>query len=124
MEAQTGDVRFGRSAFGGFNRRDVMDYIDKLQRSAAEKGGDPDAAAQLGRERDELERENRRLREEITQLRAQLKVEQTVNELSAEKKFAADADESFSAVAEPVSDGDAKTLSMRDVDEMVQKYFG
>ena len=53
---ETGDVLFGRSAFGGFNRRDVMDYIDKLQRDAAAKSGDPDLRAQIERELDALER--------------------------------------------------------------------
>ncbi len=134
---ETGDVRFGRSAFGGFNRKDVMDYIDKLQRAAAAKGAEPQAAGEGVRECGALEEENRRLRgeiehlrEEIMQLRAQLKVEQTANELLGEKLHgaepdaAAEADEAFSATAEPVTDGDAKTRSMRDVDEMVQKYFG
>ena len=121
----TGDVRFGRSAFGGFNRRDVMDYIDKLQRAAA-KGGDADsdALSRIERERDALERENRRLREENMQLRAHLKVEQTANELLDEKLHGADAEESFRATGETVSAPDEKGLSMRDVDEMVQKYFG
>ena len=129
---ETGDVRFGRSAFGGFNRRDVMDYIDRLQRAAAAKDGDPAALAQLARERDALERENRRLREEILQLRAHLKVEQTTNELldeklhgtDAEAQAHADADESFSATSETVCEPESKRLSMAVVDEMVQKYFG
>ena len=120
---ETGDVRFGRSAFGGFNRRDVMDYIDKLQRTAV-KGGDPDALERIVCERDALERENRLLREEILQLRAQLKVEQTTNELLDEKLHGTDEAASFSASDETVSDPDRKGLSMRDVDEMVQKYFG
>ena len=112
----TGDVRFGRSAFGGFNRRDVMDYIDKLQRSAAAKGGDPQALSQVSCERDALEQENRRLREEIALLRAQLSAQCPAAE--------AQSDESFTAAEETVSDADAKSLSLRDVDEMVQKYFG
>ena len=124
MEEQTGDVRFGRSAFGGFNRRDVIDYIDKLQRSAAEKDGDAQALAQIMRERDELEQENHRLREQITQLRAHLRVEQTANELLDEKLHKKVPDESFLATAEPVSDTGDTSLSLRDVDEMVQKYFG
>ena len=123
MTEETGDVRFGRAAFGGFNRRDVMDYIDRLQRASA-KGGDPDALERLSRECDALERENRRLREEILQLRAHLKVEQTTNELLDEKLHGTDADASFSATSETVSEPGSKGLSMRDVDEMVQKYFG
>ena len=123
---ETGDVRFGRSAFGGFNRRDVMDYIDKLQRTAAAKDGDPDALARLRCECDALERENCRLREEIVQLRADLKVGQTVNEPSDEKPHdaEADADESFSATSETVCEPKPKGLSVKDVDEMVKKYFG
>ncbi len=120
----TGDVRFGRSAFGGFNRKDVMDYIDKLQRSAAAKSGDPEALEQILRERDALEQENRRLREEIALLRAQPSAPQTAAATPDEKPHGTDADESFTAAEEPVSDADAKSLSMRDVDEMVQKYFG
>ena len=123
MAEETGDVRFGRAAFGGFNRRDVMNYIDKLQRFAA-RSGDPDAAAQIAQERDALERENRRLREENAQLRAQLNAEQTQRRQSDETACGADEDASFCATAEPASDADAKSLSMRDVDEMVQKYFG
>lgn len=115
----TGDVRFGRSAFGGFNRRDVMDYIDKLQRSAAAKGGDPQALSQVSCERDALEQENRRLREEIALLRAQLSAQRPAAEAPD-----AQSDESFTAAEETVSDADAKSLSLRDVDEMVQKYFG
>lgn len=115
----TGDVRFGRSAFGGFNRRDVMDYIDKLQRSAAAKGGDSQALSQVSCERDALEQENRRLREEIALLRAQLSAQ-----CPAAEAPDAQSDESFTAAEETVSDADAKSLSLRDVDEMVQKYFG
>ena len=119
----TGDVRFGRSAFGGFNRRDVMDYIDKLQRSAAAKGGDPQALSQVSCERDALEQENRRLREEIALLRAQLSALRSAAEAGGEASDA-QSDESFTAAEETVSDADAKSLSLRDVDEMVQKYFG
>lgn len=119
----TGDVRFGRSAFGGFNRRDVMDYIDKLQRSAAAKGGDLQALSQVSCERDALEQENRRLREEIVLLRAQLSALRSTAEAGGEASDA-QSDESFTAAEETVSDADAKSLSLRDVDEMVQKYFG
>ena len=118
MTEETGDVRFGRSAFGGFNRRDVIEYIDRLQRSAAARDGSQ-ALEQLGRERDELERENRRLREENAQLRAQLQVGKT-----ADEPREAVSEEAFSATVEPASDGDPRSLSLRDVDEMVQKYFG
>ncbi len=142
---ETGDVLFGRSVFGGFNRRDVMDYIDRLQRAAV-KGDDPLALSLLRRERDALERENLRLREEILQLRAQLKVEQTANEVLDEKLHAADTVETADAAeaadaveaadaaesvqtpvfaaAEKASDPEPKGLSEKDVDEMVKKYFG
>ena len=121
---ETGDVRFGRSAFGGFNRKDVMEYIDKLQRSAAAKSGDPDALQQLEQERDALEAENRRLREELLQLRAQLNVGQTANAPIEEAQRDEERDASSSAMPETASAPATKGLSMKDVDEMVQKYFG
>lgn len=128
MAEETGDVLFGRSAFGGFNRKDVMDYIDKLQRAAAEKSGDPDLRAQIARELDAMERENRCLRTENERLRAQLHAQSADTQTHAPQESApeesAPEDESFSATAETVHEPEAKGLSMRDVDEMVQKYFG
>ena len=122
---ETGDVLFGRSAFGGFNRRDVMDYIDKLQRDAAAKSGDPDLRAQIERGLDALERENRSLRAENERLRAQLHAQQTADAKQTDApRSAALADDVFSATAETVRESETKGLSMGDVDEMVQKYFG
>ena len=133
MNGETGDVLFGRSVFGGFKRKDVMDYIDKLQRVAAENSGDPDALAQIRCERDALAGENDRLREEIMQLRALLRVEQTANELLDEKLHTEESSAADAGLPAPGDDADplsvrntddSKHLSMRDVDEMVQKYFG
>lgn len=125
MHTQTEDVLFGRSVFGGFNRRDVIDYIDKLQQSAAQSA-DTGSSAQI----DELTRrlaaacaERDALREQVTQLRAQLKVEQTASALREETRHGTP-EEEFSAEAEPVRTDDPKELSMRDVDDMVKKYFG
>ena len=113
MAEETGDVRFGRSAFGGFNRRDVMEYIDKMQR---------DALAQLMRERDALEQENGRLREENARLRAQVEADGSPQQPHGGQSDAA-ADEAFSATAETVSDA-GRQAPMRDADRMTQKYFG
>ncbi|MBQ7542359.1 MAG: hypothetical protein IJT44_08745 [Clostridia bacterium] len=130
MNMQTQDVLFGRSVFGGFNRRDVIEYIDKLQQTAARsasdsaKAGEPTCQLESAcAERDALREEVRALREEITQLRAQLKVEQAASALR-EASRRNTPEEGFSAEAESVRADDPKELSMRDVDEMVKKYFG
>ena len=111
--------------FGGFNRKDVIDYIDTLQRKAAQEASGALQAQieSLRTERDALLLETQSLREQITQLRAQLRVEQTANALLDEQRRG-DPEEAFSAEAETVPSDDPKALSIRDVDEMVKKYFG
>ena len=125
MSTQTGDYIFARSMFGGFNRKDVIDYIDTLQRKAAQEASGALQAQieSLRTERDALLLETQSLREQITQLRAQLRVEQTANALLDEQRRG-DPEEAFSAEAETVPSDDPKALSIRDVDEMVKKYFG
>ncbi|MBQ7545371.1 MAG: hypothetical protein IJT41_00195 [Clostridia bacterium] len=125
MHTQTDDVIFARSMFGGFNRKDVIDYIETLQQKIAQ-GADDELRGQidaLRAERDALAAEAKSLREQITQLRAQLRVEQTANALLDEQRRG-EPEESFSAEAESVASDDPKELSMRDVDDMVKKYFG
>lgn len=125
MHTQTDDVIFARSMFGGFNRKDVIDYIEALQQQIAQ-GADDELRGQieaLRTERDALLAQTQALREQITQLRAQLRVEQTANALLDEQRRG-EPEESFSAEAESVKSDDPKELSMRDVDDMVKKYFG
>ena len=133
MPQETGDVLFAKSVFGGFNRKDVINYIDTLQRELSKEKPESALSAQcadlqahaqaLESERDALQKKVHALEEEITHLRALLKVEQTQNEL-LDEKLRGTPEESFSAVAETVTQDEEKGLSMRDVDEMVQKYFG
>lgn len=77
MQTNKNDVLFGTSVFGGFNRQDVINYIDALQRS----GMNADAAEQsetVSKLRtaefriESLAAENEVLKKEIETLREQL----------------------------------------------------
>lgn len=124
---QTGDVLFARSLFGGFNRRDVIDYIDALQRKAADEASDDELRAQLEAvraERDALLLETQSLRGQIAQLQARVRAEQAANAAALGERRRGESEEAFSAEAETVTANDPKELSMRDVDDLVKKYFG
>lgn len=61
------DNQFRNAVFGGFNRQDVIDYLEKTAQTHAEEIARLDAAEQ---ERDELKRQVAALREELAQATA------------------------------------------------------
>lgn len=81
MVENKNDVLFGTSVFGGFNRKDVIEYIDKLQRSAMDKDDETDSESArnlrtaqvrvqtLSDEVAVLQAENKSLRDEVKMLR-------------------------------------------------------
>lgn len=84
MGESKSDILFGKSVFGGFDRKDVMQYIDTLQRQSQAKLREQledaeNRIAQLTAALETAQTENARLREEALQLQAQLKAEQTEN---------------------------------------------
>lgn len=184
MEESKNDVLFGTVMFGGFNRKNVMDYIEGLQKKLMEceaVEGTPqanrleqaeadleDARAKIRSLTEALERANAEkaelleklenaepvlqpaeevisedslmrdkmtevknsleevsaLLEQVTQLKAQLRVEQTANELLNEKVLRQTSSEP-AAEPEPVEEPESEqhSMSLDDVDMMVQKYF-
>lgn len=89
MAESKSDILFGKSVFGGFDRKDVMEYIDTLQRRSqaklrAELESAENRIAQLTAALETANAENACLQEEVLQLQAELKVTQTENALFRE----------------------------------------
>ena len=47
MQDEREDVVFGTSVVGGFNRKNVLNYIEKLQNTLTQSGADADEKARL-----------------------------------------------------------------------------
>ena len=133
MEENKNDVLFGTAAFGGFNRKNVMNYIDELQTKLADAKAQirsltakPEQLAGTQSDKKEISEppseecseakdaftEAAELLEQITQLKAQLRVERAENELLRAKMQGQNLEESAPRKG---------SLSLDDVDTMVQK---
>ena len=69
MQDEREDVVFGTSVVGGFNRKNVLNYIEKLQNSLAKSGTAADEKERLLRQ---AQTELRDLRTHVEALQAQL----------------------------------------------------
>lgn len=156
MEENKNDVLFGTAVFGGFNRKNVIDYIEKLQeeRVASSSRADvhsqqaeaelEDAKAQIRSLTTALEHANAEKAElleqlnQITELKAQLRVERTENKLLREKlrgkniedfptetayETVDETESVFAYTEEEQPDAQNNSLSLDDVDNMVQEII-